>query len=267
MELLVLGIFLILSSLVFAICWAAGSHPHKAWVIPLCIIVVIVGMFFTLHNRAIEITFKGVGKIKAAANQATTDAEAIADIKKRIESQSATVDLVAKSAAEAKNKLQELDMITEVSKSVISAQNDDRRSFDKLTSWVDDKSFPMRKEVANAWVQIRADFGGPLTKGHMNFPWPENIDPNKLSISELRRIYTSADSIYHADLVKFINKKSDISKKDRMGFFIDVIKDDESLIATSYAGRFFAKEAGVEWKHFIIEPLLDWWNKNKDKIE
>lgn len=169
--------------------------------------------------------------------------------------------------SEATSKLQEIESITEFLKVTIAAQNDDRRAFDKLVSWIDDKLFPMRKEAVSTWVKIRADYGGPIEPGYMNFPWPKDIDPNKLSISDLRKIYTSSVSLYHAYLVNFINEKTDISKKDRMAFFIDVLKDDESLIATSYAGKFFAKDVGVEWKHFVIEPLLNWWDKNKDKIE
>jgi len=87
MKLLILGIFLIINALAFAIYWATGDNAHKAWVIPLCIVCVIVGMFFTLHDRAIEVTFKGIGNIKAAEKQATTDAEVISNIKNKIEQQ------------------------------------------------------------------------------------------------------------------------------------------------------------------------------------
>ncbi len=262
-----LGLLIILNSLVLTGYWIIGEHPHKGWALTIGIVAIIVGIAFTLHERALEITFGSIGTIKAAAQQATIDAKTVSELKNRVEAQSATVDLVAKSAAEAKDKLQELGAITEFSKIVISAQNDDRRAFDKLTSWVEDKSFPMRKEVASAWVQIRTDFGGPLEKGYMNFTWPNNIDPNKLSIANLREAYRSSISIFHAYFVNFVNERKDISKKERMGFLIDVIRDDESLIATSYAGKFFAKEAGIEWKHFVIKPLLDWWEENKNKIE
>lgn len=267
MELLILGIFIILSALGFAIYWAAGNHPHKAWVIPLCIVVIIVGMFFTLHDRAIEITFKGVGTIKAAAEQATIDANTIAEIKNRIEAQSATVDLVAQSASEAKNQLTELKSITDFSKTVIAAQNDDRYAFNQLLLWLDDKSFPFQKEAANAVILIRANYGGPIIPGHMNFPWPKGLDNTKLNIEQLKKIYKDSAEIYHTDLVEFITTNSTFSRKDKMAFCIEVLNDDKSLLATSYAGKFFSKEANIEWKHFIVKPLLDWWKENKDKIE
>lgn len=290
-----LGVLIILNTIILTTWWVLGEHLHKNWAMCICIIAIFVGIFFILQDRAIEISFKWLGTIKAAAKQAATDAETIAKIKERIESQSATVDLVAQSAAEvhkttteiaqkneileekvkelnnliskATDKLQTLENITEFSKITIAAQNDDRRAFDVLKSWVENKSFPMRKEATNVFVKIRADYGGPIEPGYMNISWPKDVDPNKLSISDLRKIYKSSVSLYHADIVNFIQKRTDIPKEDRMAFFIDVVREDGSLNATSYAGKFFAKEAGIEWQHFVVEPLLKWWEENKDKIE
>jgi len=220
----IIGILIILNALVATAYWVMGNNPNKAWVVILCGIAIVAGFTFILQDRVIEISNKWVGTIKTAAQQATTDAKEIETIKKRIEAQSATVDLVAKSAAEAEKKLQELGSITEFSKITIAAQNDDRQAFDALESWAKNKSFPMYKEAANVFIKIRADYDGPIEPGYMNFHWPKNVDPNKLSISELREIYKSSSPIYHADLVNFIQKRTDISKKDRMMFFIDAIK-------------------------------------------
>lgn len=263
----IVGILIILNSLVLTVYWVIGENPHKIWVLFLCGIAIVVGFIFILQDRVIEISNKWVGTIKTAAKQATIDAKEIATIKERIEAQSVTVDLVAKSAAKAEQKLKELETITEFSKITIAAQNDDRRAFDVLESWVENKSFPMRKEAVNVFIKIRADYGGPIEPGYMNFPWPKDVDPNKLSISDLRKIYKSSDSLYHADLVNFIQKRTDMPKEDRMAFFIDVVREDGSLNATSYAGKFFAKEAGIEWRHFVVEPLLKWWEENKNQIK
>lgn len=47
-----------------------------------CLLAAFVGIIFTMHDRAIEITFSRVGTIKAAAEQATADANEIAKSKK-----------------------------------------------------------------------------------------------------------------------------------------------------------------------------------------
>lgn len=107
-----LGILIIINSLIVAGTWVGGAHQHKAWVISLCVLAVFVGIIFTMHDRAIEITFNKVGTIKAAAEQATADAKGISEIKKRIESQSATIDLIAEKAVTTINQLRNIAYTT-----------------------------------------------------------------------------------------------------------------------------------------------------------
>ena len=108
LKMKLLGILIIINSLVVTGYWVSGTHQHKIWVVSVCVLAVFVGVIFTMHSRAIEITFKNVGTIKAAAERATADANEVAAIKKRIEAQSATVDLVAESAAKAHNLIEDL---------------------------------------------------------------------------------------------------------------------------------------------------------------
>ena len=55
-------------------------------------------LFLILPDEAIELTLKSVGTIKTAARQASADANVISDLRRRIERQSATIDLVAQQA-------------------------------------------------------------------------------------------------------------------------------------------------------------------------
>jgi len=120
----------------------------------LCVLAIFVGIFLILEDRVTELTVKGVGTIKSAAKQASADADSISDLKTRVEAQSATVDLVAQEAADAKElvndlsekntkaeeKLSQLDnaindgtlavkelqLYTQFNTTVISAQSDNR---------------------------------------------------------------------------------------------------------------------------------------------
>lgn len=65
----------------------------------MCLIAITVSLILLLPNRAIELTLKSVGTIKAAAQQASADANVISDLRSRIERQSATIDLVAQQAS------------------------------------------------------------------------------------------------------------------------------------------------------------------------
>lgn len=270
MNLFVLGFFIILNALAFAIYWVTGNNPHKVWIIPVCTVAIIVGIFFTLYDRAIEITFKGIGTIKAAAKQAVIDAETISDLKKRIENQSATIDLVAQKATEAHKTILELEKITEFYKIEAAAQNDDRKAFDKLASLVDNKSSDLWELAANAAIKIRTTYGGAIEPGYMNVEWKEGTDPTKLSIEQIRNDYLKSLSLFHAYFVNLVWKNKVISKKERMEFFVDILKDDGSLTATFYAGKFFVKlseDPELKWSPFSTKPLLDWWEKNRDNIK
>ncbi len=155
-----IGILLILNSIALTAWWATTQNNHKGTVITICLIAVFVGLALVLQDRLTELTVKGVGTIKAATEQVQTDAKTVADLKERVENQSATVDLVAKedfkakaiseevadknqraeqkldtldeAIKKAKHTLADLDAASKFSMTVIAAQNDDRNAFDTL---------------------------------------------------------------------------------------------------------------------------------------
>ena len=162
--------------------------------------------------------------------------------------------------------LEEIKTTSRFTITVLAALNDDRQAFDQLRSWLNDNSFALSKDAENAFVKLRTVYGGPIPPGYLNAPWKQGVDPSNLRLSQLRKEYTLLPSLYHADLVNHIWKRNDLPKGERMRFLIDVLKKDESLTATFYAGQFFAKEAGLKWSPFVIQPLLDWWGENKENI-
>jgi len=211
-----------------------------------------------------------IGELSTTVENAKNDANVIAEIKKRIEAQSATVDLVAQKASETEKTLRELEEITRFSKLATAAQNDDRQAFDELLAWTDNKTSNLWELAANTAIKIRTEYNGPIQPGCMNVQWAKGIDPLKLLIEQIRTEYGKSLSLYHTDFVKKTNKNTAISKKDKMQFYIDILKKDASLAATYYAGKYFIKEANdteLKWFPFSINPLLDWWEKNKNEIK
>ena len=60
-----------------------------------------------------------------------------------------------------------------------------------------------------------------------------------------------------------------IDKKDKMAFYINVLRNDDSLGATFLAGKYFvqaASDADLKWRPFSTKPLLDWWAANHNFI-
>lgn len=162
---------------------------------------------------------------------------------------------------------EELKAALEFASTVSAAQNDDGLAFDQLLSWHRDKSFPF--SAGSAIVKIRVYYASPmLGTAYVKFPWEKiDKDPSELTFSQLQDIYASMLPRNHADVINRIWNRTDISKKDKMPFLIDVLNKDKSLTARNFAGRFLAQEAGLRWDPFVTEPLLDWWKENKENIK
>jgi len=289
------GLLIILSALVWAGLRIGGDKSLKGWVLTLCFLAVFAGMFLIVCDRATEISIKGVGTIKAAAERATVDANAIAELRQRVEAQSSMVDLVAKEAARAhelaeaavsktdsaerrleavnamlttaQQKVAELDKIAEFTRTVVAAQNDDRRAFDQLEVWANDASFPMREEAAAAYRTVLDDHSQPFFVSGFSVPWKEGIDPSTLSLEDLRRNYQTAPDWLKPALIEYIWEREDIPKKDRAAFLAEVIRTDRSLKAVEYAGRFLSGVLNVKVKPLAIDALLQVWEQKRDSVK
>jgi chromosome segregation ATPase len=185
-----IGILLVLNSIALTAWWITSQNNHKPMVITLCLIAVFAGLVLIFQDRITELTVKGVGTIKAATDQVQTDAKTVADLKERVENQSATVNLVAKEASKAKEISEEvadknrqaeeklnildeaitkatatlanLDAATEFTMTVVAAQNDDRNAYDTLKKWSEDKKNPFSSRAAQAWSTIFESHNEPI---------------------------------------------------------------------------------------------------------
>lgn len=290
------GALLIVFALIITAWWVMGEHPHKKWAYTLCLTAVFVGIFFILQERVTELTVKGVGTIKSAAKKASADAKAISDLKDRVGAQSATVDLIAKEAADAKQlvgdlfeknlkaeeKLSQLDksindgnlavkelqLYTEFNTTVLAAQNDNRKAYDQLWAWSEDSSFPFQKAAAQAAQTIMDQHNPAMIRGGFRVEWKDGLNPELLSLNELSQAYKSAPPHIRLGILEFVwEQRPDITKRDRLQFLVDVLKHDESLRVVEYAGRYFAQGTGDKLKPIAIGPHLDWWEKNKNSVE
>lgn len=293
----IFGILIIVACVIFAL----ASLKFKAkWVVDtksiiVYFIAVFAGVVMVFSPRITKLIIPKVGTIEVAKEQAVLDAKQIADIKQRVEAQSATIDLVAKQASEARKlfedledknelagkrlnaidaKLQEstqllsdLQLSREFTMTVIAAQNDDRKAFDQLRIWADDKSNPFSSRAEQVWNTILGEHAKPWSIGGFTVPWPPRVDPSKLTLGDLQREYENLPdhSYLKPALIDYIWKRQDFSKNDRMKFLIDVMQNDPSLTAVEYAGRFLNSEANINFKPLYVQGFLNWWKENKDK--
>lgn len=289
------GVLLVINALAIAIWWTATNQSGRVAGVAICIVAALIGMAFVVHDRLTELTIKGVGTIKAASEQALADAQTVAALKQRVENQSATVDLVAKQAALAKGlaeevqeqsnkaaaELQNLDKATTLARelltetralldfteTVVAAQSDDRAAFDKLQKIAEDKSSRFVERAKQAWLAIFESHSGGMWATGFQVKWKEGIDPTKLSILELRNGYLlTPDPTVRLGLLEFIVNRQDISKAERLDFFLEILRTDPSLRAAEYAGRHFTGLAELKIKPLAVDFLTKWWSEHRQEF-
>jgi hypothetical protein len=290
-----LGLIVIIGSLIFTFWWIAKRKENAKYILFVCIIAIFSGMVLLFNERIIEITIEKVGTIKAAADKAEIDVKQISDLKDRISNQSATVDLVAQQAAKVnkliedliiKNRLIEIKMVkldsivkdgtkiinnlkiyTEFNNTILAAQADSRKSFDKLRDIAQDKNNQISKNAERAWLSIMDSHESPFMSSGFKVPWKDNFDPQKLTMAELKKLFLDSPQPIRLSLLEYIWRKTDLSKKSRLEFLIDVIRNDESLQIVEYAARYLKEVSKQNFKNLFIEGHIQWWNVNKNLIE
>jgi len=290
-----IGILLVLNSIALTAWWVTTQGSYKAAVITLCFLTVFAGLALILQERITELTVKGVGTIKTAVQQVTLDVQTVAELKERVENQSATVDLVAKEASKAKalseevaenneraeEKLETLDKaitkanitldgleaVTEFTMTVVAAQNDDRKAFDKLKILAEDKAYRFSGRAQQAWNTIFEEHSKPYFASGFKVPWGEGFDPSKLTLPELAQQYQHVPAQLKPALLEYIWNRNDIPKIDRLDFMMNVMKTDSSLTAVEYAGRHFTSGTNQKIKPLAVEHLSNWWREHRQEFK
>ncbi|OHB77746.1 MAG: hypothetical protein A2Z25_19155 [Planctomycetes bacterium RBG_16_55_9] len=290
-----IGILLVLNGIAISAGWVMTYGTHKASVITLCSIAVFAGLALILQDRITELTVKGVGSIKAAAKQAESDADAVADLKSRVESQSATVDLVAQEASKAKrlseevankneraekkletldkaitratSSLSDLELVTDYTMTVVAAQNDDRKAFDKLKTWSEDKNHPFHERAQQAWTSVFESHNKPYSVGGFKVSWVDGFDSSKLSLRDLANQYKNAPAQLKPALLEYIWNRNDFPKIERLDFLMEVMETDGSLNAVEYAGRYFTSGTSQKIKPLAVDYLSKWWKEHRDEFK
>lgn len=289
-----IGVLLIFNALVLT-AWSVHAGTASKLLITVCLIAVFAGLALTFQDRITELTIKGVGTIRAATTQAEAKLEEIETIRKRVESQSATIDLVAKDAKEARQlteeiktkseevekkvqamdtavetakvKNKELSEVLEFTQTIVAAQTDDRKAFDKLKEWSESKSFPFATAAGQAWAKVLDDHSQGFYQTGYTVPWNEGVDPAKFDLAVLKKEYSLATDALKVPLIEYIWKRQDFSKKQRLEFMVHVLKTDSSLRAVEYAGRYFTQGTDLKIKPLAIDYLLQWWTEHAQNIK
>ena len=297
----VIGVALVVAAVTYAMSAAwprATDKPKKGVWLPLSVglFVLFAGLVLTFQGRITEITVRGIGSIKTATEQAITDAGAVAEIRQRVENQSATVDLVVAqstrakelsesaekqvkdaatqltelkdSVSKAQNLLDDLRRQSDVTTMITKAQNDDRVSFDDLKHLANDRSNKYSDLAANAYNTIYKAHCPPAYGSNMYFPWDAaGVDPKSLTLQQLQTFYPSIPAYLRPAFLEYFWRRDDLPKLARLDFLIKVVDTDSSLSAVEYAGRYFAQGTSQQMDPVAVDYFLNWWKQHRQEFE
>lgn len=151
---------------------------------------------------------------------------------------------------------------------VIAAQGDDRNSFDKLKTMGGDKGNRFAEIATQARNSIFEAHSSPLAQGNFPSPWRSGVDPSKFTLDQLSEIYQGAPAQIKPNLLEYISKRDNIPKQQRLEFFLHVMKNDQSLTAMEYAGRYFAQLSGQpNIKAMALEYFTSWWDNHRHEFD
>jgi hypothetical protein len=180
-----------------------------------------------------------------------------------------TLIQVNQAIEDATKVLENMKTAADVITTILAAQNDDWEAFDQLRKWFEDKTFPLHALVGNVHATIRKSYSSSMA-AYLNIPWTPGIDPAKMPLATFQKLLLELDPLFHGHLAKVVWDRSDIPKRERMQFLIQVLGTSKSLTARHFAATFFvdaASDKDLRWEPFQVDDLLAWWEKHKDEIK
>jgi hypothetical protein len=259
----IVGVLVIINALILCASWMIGQNPsNKLGVVTVTLIAVFTGVFLLLFDRITEVSVQGVGTMKAAAASAKADAQEIADIKKRVENQSATIDMVASKASQAEALTQQVQRMLDFSVTIQKALADDRAAFESLARYVDEHS-ELSPIAANVYIGVRLDAAGPIGAGFLNLP-PDHPLRTATKLEDIRTLYSQLSPLYRPHGITLVVNNPNIDVKDKLRLCLDILTQDPSLNATNIAGKFAASQTNSQWEPFKVQPAIE---KIKEKLE
>ena len=295
----VTGIILILLSIGILIYWLAIGRRSKPLLKFVCVFIAATGFLLILKDKLVEVTLKDWLTIKTSAAEATADAKTIADIKKQVVNQRATVDLVATEAQTAKNlseeasnkvtlaeqklkdlddsiqkandSLKKLDAATEFSLLVSKAQNDDRAAFIQLANIGVSTNSPFAqsaKSLANT-ILHEVETETIIEDSTVTIHWDlYGRNPDTDSLEQLEEFYSAhPDSeLIRFNVVKQIFNSSRFSELERFDFLAKVLRSDNNLKVMQLAVNLMTPKSKIRLNFIGIDSYLQWWAKNRSNF-
>ncbi len=144
---------------------------------------------------------------------------------------------------------------------ILAAQSDNRKAFEKLRLWSIDSTFPLQEQAKSAVLNVINSYA--INDAHMRLHWPPEFDSLKMSIEDIRAKWNGLPTRSARAYVEFVWNHHNITKEQKLTFLNDALKDSRgSLQAADWAAETLAKEAKVNYNTpFNFSKIEEWWEK------
>lgn len=231
--------------------------------------------------------------LRAAVERATAEADRIEELRHKLEGTPmparpaptpapARASLDPNRAGEdASRKLREVDQaldaanasllslreVTELLQLLVAAHGDDRGAFDRLDRLSRDASYRYRDTAAGVRRAIALEHSKEILIDDTRVSWRPGVDPRRVVAAELKSAFQGLPAEHRPAFLDFVSQRRDLSRRQRMAFFADVLRKDPSLHVVECAGRYFAHEAGLDPRPLAVGFYLDWWASNEASVK
>lgn len=157
-----------------------------------------------------------------------------------------------------------LDQLNEVRSFVLTVERafrDDRKSFEELLLAARSRNHPFQS-TAKKMVQEIFD---EITQepSVVNAAQTADLGRGIHSLDDFKQQYSTASASLHSVLLQVLAGHPGISQKEKIDFFIQVIRSDRSLRAVHRAIKLVDADAKLGKPFTAYEYYLDWWAQNK----
>lgn len=85
---------------------------------------------------------------------------------------------------------------------------------------------------------------------------------DKLNLEQIRTVFMEASKEEKVNLINVLWNNSDISKKQKGTFLLDIIKDDASLKVVTTASKKIINLYNLDFGYLELNDIISWGEKN-----
>src|SRR5512138_1155498 len=248
------GLLVVAGAMTAAALLVQRRRPPREWATAGAV-GVLAGAALVLADRFVLVepaaaATPDVAALRAAVEKATAEADRIEELRHKLEGTPVPVRTAPAPArapidadrvgTEAARKLHEVDdtlsgatvalaslrEVTELIHLVVAAHSDDRLAFDRLDRLGRDAGYRYRDTAAGARRAVALEHSKEIVIDDTKVSWRPGVDPRRVPAAELKNAFQGLSADHRPAFLDFVSQRRDLSRRQRMAFFADVLRKD-----------------------------------------